>query len=76
MYDKPGDPYTRTLRESFAALIKGLPYEPQPFTPPADRSREGKAVPIVELTPEGGSRFVRIAWPEGKPPAEEGLPPS
>ncbi|MGW2745122.1 hypothetical protein [Streptomyces sp. NPDC001450] len=41
VYDKPGDPYTRTLQESFAALIKGSPYEPQPFTPPADRSREG-----------------------------------
>ncbi|WP_317444776.1 hypothetical protein [Streptomyces collinus] len=41
VYDKPGDPYTRTLQESFAALIKGSPYEPQPFTPPADRSQEG-----------------------------------
>ncbi|MEW1778129.1 hypothetical protein [Streptomyces sp. NPDC086777] len=41
VYDKPGDPYTRTLQTSFAALIKGSPYEPQPFTPPADRSREG-----------------------------------
>ncbi|MEU2064111.1 hypothetical protein [Streptomyces sp. NPDC013455] len=41
VYDKPGDPYTRTLRHSFAALIKGSPYEPQPFTPPADRSEEG-----------------------------------
>ncbi|MGW0882108.1 hypothetical protein [Streptomyces sp. NPDC002671] len=41
VYDKPGDPYTRTLQESFAALIKGSPYEPQPFTPPADRSEEG-----------------------------------
>ncbi|MFG2356753.1 ABC transporter substrate-binding protein [Streptomyces sp. NPDC048521] len=41
VYDKPGDPYTRTLQESFAALIKGSPYEPQPFTPPADRSAEG-----------------------------------
>ncbi|MFE1312223.1 hypothetical protein [Streptomyces sp. NPDC058755] len=41
VYDKPGDPYTRTLQESFAALIKGSPYEPQPFTPPADRSKEG-----------------------------------
>jgi ABC-type branched-subunit amino acid transport system substrate-binding protein len=35
-----------------------------------------KAVPIVELTPSGGSRFVKIAWPEGKPPAEECLPPA
>ncbi|MFF8725687.1 ABC transporter substrate-binding protein [Streptomyces sp. NPDC015171] len=41
VYDKPGDPYTRTLQESFAALIKGSPYEPQPFTPPDDRSEEG-----------------------------------
>ncbi|WP_328873078.1 hypothetical protein OHT76_24905 [Streptomyces sp. NBC_00287] len=41
VYDKPGDPYTRTLQESFAKLIKGSPYEPQPFTPPADRSKEG-----------------------------------
>ncbi|MEU6350195.1 ABC transporter substrate-binding protein [Streptomyces sp. NPDC047072] len=35
-----------------------------------------KAVPIVELTPEGKARFVKIAWPEGKPPAKECLPPS
>jgi ABC-type branched-subunit amino acid transport system substrate-binding protein len=41
VYDKPGDPYTRTLQESFARLIEGSPYEPQPFTPPADRSQEG-----------------------------------
>ncbi len=41
VYDKPGDPYTRTLQESFAKLIEGSPYEPQPFTPPADRSQEG-----------------------------------
>ncbi|WP_367321480.1 hypothetical protein [Streptomyces sp. HUAS ZL42] len=41
VYDKPGDPYTRTLQQSFAKLIEGSPYEPQPFTPPADRSREG-----------------------------------
>ncbi len=32
-----------------------------------------KAVPIVELTPQGGSRFVRIAWPEGEA-AGEGVP--
>ncbi len=25
VYDKPGDPYTRTLQESFAALIEGSP---------------------------------------------------
>ncbi|MFJ3309045.1 hypothetical protein ACIPSA_39585 [Streptomyces sp. NPDC086549] len=41
VYDNPGDPYTRTLRKSFAALIKGSPYQPKPFTPPADRSQEG-----------------------------------
>ncbi|MFD7706416.1 hypothetical protein ACFV6E_29510 [Streptomyces sp. NPDC059785] len=41
VYDKSGDPYTRTLQKSFAALLKGSPYEPQPFTPPADRSKEG-----------------------------------
>lgn len=35
-----------------------------------------KAVPIVELHADGGSRFVRIAWPEGKPPTGECLPPS
>ncbi|GHK00289.1 hypothetical protein SY2F82_20860 [Streptomyces sp. Y2F8-2] len=35
-----------------------------------------KAVPIVELTPDGGARFVRIAWPEGRPPAKECLPPA
>jgi hypothetical protein len=31
---------------------------------------------IAELTPQGGSRFVRIAWPKGKPPAMECLPPA
>ncbi|MET7696987.1 hypothetical protein [Streptomyces sp. NPDC005485] len=41
VYDKPGDPYTRTLQTSFAKLLKGSPYGAQPFTPPADRSREG-----------------------------------
>lgn len=41
VYDKPGDPYTRTLQTSFAKLIEGSPYEPQPFTPPDDRSQEG-----------------------------------
>jgi hypothetical protein len=29
-----------------------------------------KAVPIVELTPEGRTRFVRIAWPEKEAPTE------
>ncbi|MEU3518697.1 hypothetical protein ABZ770_26040 [Streptomyces sp. NPDC006654] len=41
VYDRPGDPYTRTLQKSFLTLLKGSPYEPQPFTPPADRSQEG-----------------------------------
>ncbi|MDG9718926.1 hypothetical protein [Streptomyces sp. DH24] len=41
VYDKPGDPYTRTLQASFARLLEGSPYEPQPFTPPDDRSAEG-----------------------------------
>ncbi|MFF3516328.1 hypothetical protein [Streptomyces sp. NPDC002573] len=35
-----------------------------------------KAVAIVELTPSGGSRFVKLAWPEGKPPAKDCLPPA
>ncbi|MER6999968.1 hypothetical protein [Streptomyces sp. NPDC000410] len=34
-----------------------------------------KAVPIVELAPDGSQRFVQIAWPEGKPPAAPCLPP-
>ncbi|MCS0639431.1 hypothetical protein NX801_28120 [Streptomyces sp. LP05-1] len=34
-----------------------------------------KAVPIVELTPGGKPRFVGIAWPTGKPPATECVPP-
>ncbi|MDN3295589.1 ABC transporter substrate-binding protein [Streptomyces ficellus] len=33
-----------------------------------------KAVPVVELT-RGEPRFVQIAWPEGKPPTGECLPP-
>ena len=41
VYDKPGDPYTRTLQKAFTALIKDSPYEPQPFTPPADRNQTG-----------------------------------
>ncbi|WP_274561291.1 ABC transporter substrate-binding protein [Streptomyces spiramyceticus] len=34
-----------------------------------------KAVPIVELARDGSQRFVEIAWPEGKPPAQTCLPP-
>ncbi|MDO0912664.1 hypothetical protein QQM39_17975 [Streptomyces sp. DT2A-34] len=41
VYDKPGDPYTTTLQESFEKLLKGSPYQPWAFTPPADRSQEG-----------------------------------
>ncbi|MFF6997978.1 hypothetical protein ACFY93_23870 [Streptomyces sp. NPDC008313] len=41
VYDDPGDPYTRTLKASFDKLLKGSPYEAQPFTPPDDRSQEG-----------------------------------
>ena len=41
VYDKPGDPYSRTLQSSFEKLLKGSPYQPQPFTPPTDRSKEG-----------------------------------
>ncbi|MFC3576938.1 ABC transporter substrate-binding protein [Streptomyces yaanensis] len=41
VYDKPGDPYTRTLQRSFEKLLPGSRYQPQPFTPPADRNQEG-----------------------------------
>ncbi|MDF3301882.1 hypothetical protein [Streptomyces tropicalis] len=41
VYDKPGDPYTRTLQRAFSGLVGNSPYEPQPFTPPDDRSQEG-----------------------------------
>ncbi|MET9346749.1 ABC transporter substrate-binding protein [Streptomyces termitum] len=34
-----------------------------------------KAVPIVELAPDGTQRFVQIAWPRGAPPATSCLPP-
>ncbi len=34
-----------------------------------------KAVPIVELAPDGSQRFVQIAWPEGQPPQSPCLPP-
>ncbi|MBT2528445.1 ABC transporter substrate-binding protein [Streptomyces sp. ISL-99] len=34
-----------------------------------------KAVPIVELAPDGTQRFVEIAWPDGDPPAQDCLPP-
>ncbi|MEV0907279.1 hypothetical protein [Streptomyces hokutonensis] len=41
VYDKPGDPYTKTLQQAFNTLLKGSPYGSWPFTPPADRSQEG-----------------------------------
>ncbi|MBK3578167.1 hypothetical protein JHN63_31065 [Streptomyces sp. MBT65] len=41
VYDKPGDPYTKTLQQAFTTLLKGSPYGSWPFTPPADRSQEG-----------------------------------
>ncbi|MEU7072501.1 hypothetical protein AB0B30_11815 [Streptomyces narbonensis] len=34
-----------------------------------------KAVPIVELAPDGSQRFVQIAWPEKNPPNTSCLPP-
>ncbi|MGX1883651.1 ABC transporter substrate-binding protein [Streptomyces sp. NPDC055287] len=34
-----------------------------------------KAVPIVELARDGSQRFVEIAWPEEKAPAQDCLPP-
>ncbi|MET9377971.1 hypothetical protein ABZX98_28215 [Streptomyces sp. NPDC002992] len=34
-----------------------------------------KAVPIVELAEDGSQRFVQIAWPEGRAPAKDCLPP-
>jgi hypothetical protein len=48
VYDKPGDPYTRTLQSSFGKLLKGSPYEPQPYTPPDDRSKEGTTANTFE----------------------------
>ncbi|MET9438617.1 hypothetical protein [Streptomyces sp. NPDC006551] len=34
-----------------------------------------KAIPIVELAPDGTQRFVQIAWPEGHAPTDNCLPP-
>jgi hypothetical protein len=34
-----------------------------------------KAVPVVELVAKGTPRFVEIAWPKGRPPSKECLPP-
>lgn len=41
VYDDPGDPYTLTLQASFEKLLKGSRYQPWPFTPLADRTKEG-----------------------------------
>ncbi|MCN9241267.1 hypothetical protein NGF19_10790 [Streptomyces sp. RY43-2] len=41
VYDKPGDPYTRTLQTSLEKLLPGTLHQPQSFTPPADRTQDG-----------------------------------
>ncbi|AVH57222.1 MULTISPECIES: ABC transporter substrate-binding protein [Streptomyces] len=46
VYDRTGDPYTRTLQQSFEKMLKGARYEAQPFTPPADRSKEGSTANV------------------------------
>ncbi|MEV6197478.1 ABC transporter substrate-binding protein [Streptomyces sp. NPDC051920] len=46
VYDRTGDPYTRTLQSSFEKMLKGARYEAQPFTPPADRSKEGSTANV------------------------------
>ncbi|MEU8978865.1 ABC transporter substrate-binding protein [Streptomyces sp. NPDC048309] len=46
VYDRTGDPYTRTLQKSFERMLKGSRYEAQPFTPPADRSKEGSTANV------------------------------
>jgi ABC-type branched-subunit amino acid transport system substrate-binding protein len=46
VYDRTGDPYTRTLQKSFEKMLKGSRYEAQPFTPPADRSKEGSTANV------------------------------
>ncbi|MFG2453092.1 ABC transporter substrate-binding protein [Streptomyces sp. NPDC048512] len=46
VYDRTGDPYTRTLQGSFEKMLKGARYEAQPFTPPADRSKEGSTANV------------------------------
>ncbi|MFI9649917.1 ABC transporter substrate-binding protein [Streptomyces sp. NPDC052040] len=51
VYDKPGDPYTRTLQDSFEKLLSGSPIAPQSFTPPADRTLDGTT----------GNQFRQIA---------------
>lgn len=35
---------------------------------------QNKAVPIVELSGDGRPSFVKIAWPEGKPPPNDCVP--
>lgn len=41
VYDDPGDPYTLTLQASFEKLLTGSRYQPWPFTPLTDRTKEG-----------------------------------
>ncbi|WP_055522556.1 hypothetical protein [Streptomyces graminilatus] len=41
VYDDPGDPYTLTLQASFEKLLRGSRYQPWPFTPLTDRTKEG-----------------------------------
>ncbi|MEU9283803.1 hypothetical protein AB0D57_03530 [Streptomyces sp. NPDC048275] len=48
VYDRTGDPYTRTLQSSFEKMLKGSRYGAQPFTPPADRSKEGSTANVFE----------------------------
>ncbi|MFG2142828.1 ABC transporter substrate-binding protein [Streptomyces sp. NPDC048696] len=35
-----------------------------------------KAVPVVELNPDGTPHLLRVAWPEGRPPQPSCLPPA
>ena len=59
------------------AASQGLDIPPQlPHAMDAHGNPYDKAVPIVELTPDAHARFVRMAWPEGRPPAKECLPPA
>ncbi|MET9902053.1 hypothetical protein [Streptomyces sp. NPDC006446] len=46
VYDRTGDPYTRTLQKSFERMFKGARHMTQPFTPPADRSKEGSTANV------------------------------
>ncbi|MGA6200671.1 hypothetical protein [Streptomyces avermitilis] len=46
VYDRTGDPYTRTIQRSFEKMLKGSRYGAQPFTPPTDRSKEGSTANV------------------------------